>query len=189
MTIDLMNSEHAAGLLTPTIGRVRARISRPLHVEPGLRGRFGRAWLCDLDAARRTLGPGAPGDAMLAHWIVEAPWSHQVVHSYSMLLMHLRFMIGKQAVTRRNPGATHEFHMYAIRPDVDREPMLREPMHPDNWLRPIVFAAQLAETSDLSALCRVRRSVELVCEGRISPHPSHVREWGELMGDNMLSGG
>ena len=171
----------------PVVGPARARISRPLlDAAPAIVGPFGRAWLCDLDAMRRAQLIGAPQDALLAHWIVEAPWSSQVVHSYSLLLMHLRFMIGKGPVVKYLEGATHEIHLHAIHPEADRAGMLRQPIDPQNWLAPSVFAAQVAESDDAAAHARAARAVELVCQGRVSPHPAHVRVWAELFGDNML---
>lgn len=123
---------------------------------------------------------------MLEHWIIEAPWSHQIVHSCSLVLVHLRFMLDKRPVEKLIPGASHEVHLHAIHPEVDRAAMLREPVDPSRWLTPPVFAAQLAESTDAGARARALRAVELVCEGRLSTHPAHVRAWGELLGDNML---
>lgn len=174
----------------PVVGHVRARITRPLdHIEPDYRGRAGRAWRARLELIRerRLRATGhAPQDAMVAHWIVEAPWSHQVIHSYSLVLLHLRHMIDKQPVVRYLAGATHEVHLRAIHPAADRGEMLRQPVNRGNWLEPVIFAAQIAEASDEAAAQRVGRAVELVCNGRISPESSHVRAWVELFGDNML---
>lgn len=171
----------------PIVGPVRARISHPLlGVAPAISGQFGRAWLCDLDAMRRAQLIGAPPDALLAHWIVEAPWSSQVVHSYSLLLIHLRFMIVKRPVVKYLEGATHEVHLHAIHPEADRAVMLRQPIDPRNWLAPPVFAAQIAEPDDGAAGARAARAVELVCQGRVSPHPAHQRVWIKLFGDNMV---
>lgn len=174
----------------PIVGRVRARITRPLdHVQPDYRGRFGRAWRVRLEIMRekrqRETGK-ASSDAMVEHWIVEAPWSHEIVHSYSIVLVHLRSMSEKKPVTRYLPGATHEVALRAINPMADRGEMLRQPINLGNWLEPPVFAAQIVEPDDAAASVRVKRATELVCEGRISPEPSHVKSWAELFGDNML---
>lgn len=171
----------------PVVGPARARISRPLlGVAPAVRGSYGRAWLSDLDAIRRARSLLAPRDALLAHWVVEAPWSSLVVHSYSLLLMHLRFMFGKRPVIEYLQGATHEVHLLAIHPEADRAAMLCGPIDSQNWLAPPVFAAQIAEPDDAAACARAARAVELVCQGRVSPHPAHVGAWIELFGDNML---
>ena len=170
----------------PVVGPARARISRPLlGIAPVIFGQFGRAWLCDLDAIRRARLIGTLPDALLAHWIVEAPWSSQVVHSYSLLLLHLRPMTGRPVV-KYLEGAAYEIHLRAIHPEADRAVMLRQPLDPRNWLTPAVFAAQIAELDDAAVFARVARAVDLVCQGRVSPHPAHVRAWVELFGDNML---
>ena len=174
----------------PVVGQVRARITHPLdHIEPDYRGRAGRAWRARLELIRerrhRATGHAAQ-DAMVEHWIVEAPWSHQVIHSHSIILLHLRHMINKQPVARYLEGATHEVHLRAIHPAADRGEMLRQPINKGNWLEPVVFAAQIAEESDAAAAQRVRHAAALVCDGRISPESSHVRTWAELFGDNML---
>ena len=130
-------------LLAPVVGARPCRISRPLSVTPDHRGRFGRAWRVDLTAARKKVPLGAPPDAMVAHWVVEAPWSSEVVHSYSLVLTHLRFDMFHASVVRYLEGATHEVALIAIHPQADREAMLSAPMDMGSWLRPAVFAAQV----------------------------------------------
>lgn len=172
---------------TPVVGRVRARITYPLTTPPEVVGRFGRAWRCDLAAIRSRLPPGTLPDAVVVHWVIEAPWSHQVVHSYSLMMVHLRHMMGRQPVQKLIPGASHEVCLQAIHPDAPRERFLTEPADPRAWIEPMTFAAQLAEPTDEAAASRVLRAVELVCGGRLSPHPSHARAWAEMFGDNMLA--
>ncbi len=173
--------------LTPIVGRVRARIAYPMLAEPEVRGRFGRAWWCNLSTIRARLPKGAPPDAMVAHWVIEAPWSHQVVHSYSLMVVHLRHMMGRPPPPKLIPGASHEVCLQAIHPEAPRERFLGEPADPRAWIEPMTFAAQIAESSDEAATIRVARAVGLVCEGRLSPHPSHARAWAEIFGDNMLA--
>lgn len=172
----------------PIIGPRKARISRPLDAPATIVGSFGRGWRCDLAAARRKMleqGDAQP-DATVAHWIVEAPWSHEVVHSYSLVLSHLRFSLHHQPVTRFLEGATHAVDLFAINPIAPREDMLVGPINPTMWVPPLVYASQIIEPTDETADARVRRAVELVCQGRLSPHPEHVRAWAELFGDCML---
>lgn len=177
----------ASAPLPPVMGHVRARVAHPLRLPPDISGRLGRAWRCDLAAFRAAAPQGAPRDAMVAHWVLEAPWSHEVVHSYSLVLLHLQYMIDKQPVVKHIPGASHEVHLLAIRPDIDRVVLITPspiPM-PPAWIE-LAFAAQIAEASDAAAEARVRRAAELVCDGRLSPHPLHARAWAEIFGDNML---
>ena len=95
-------------------------------------------------------------------------------------------MFGRKPVIKYLQGATHEVHLHAIHPEADRAVMLRQPIDPQNWLAPPVFAAQIAESDDAAAFARAALAVELVCQGRVSPHPAHVGAWVELFGDNML---
>ena len=173
--------------LAPTVGPVPARISCPITSRPpDYAGRWARAWQCDLERARRLRPPGMR-DAVVAHWVLEAPWSSQVVHSYSLMLTHLRFMPDKGPIIRYLDDATHELALIAINPQADRALMLVAPAHPDEvWLQPPVFAAQLVAPSDQAAIQQMLRAVELVGEGRLSPHPTHARAWAEIFGDNML---
>lgn len=171
----------------PIIGSRPCRISRPLRALAAHVGRWGRAWVVDLYAARRKLPLGAPLDATVAHVVVEAPWSSQVVHSYSLICVHLREApyFGRPVV-RYLEGATHEVSLIAIHPEADRAAMLAGPTDPDSWLSPAVFAAQIVASSDDAARARVMHAVELICAGSLSPHPTHARSWAALFGDNML---
>lgn len=168
------------------VGVRPCRISRPFDLPPTMRGPYGRGWKCDLAAARIEASRGAVPDATVAHWVVEAPWSSEVVHSYSLVLVHLRFQLGAGPVTRYMEGATHELTLWAIHPAAPREHLVQRGIDPSMWLAPPVFGAQVAEPTDAAAEERVRRAVELVCQGRLSPHPAHAGSWAEMFGDNML---
>lgn len=172
--------------LAPVVGPRRCRISCPLTHPPTTRGRFGAAWRVDLGAVRRRAGAGAAADAMVAHWIIEAPWSSEVVHSYSLIVVHLRFSLLHAPVVRYLEGATHEVALIALHPGADRAALLAAPASTDVWLRPAVFGAQIAASDDAAAVSRAGHAIDLICAGRLSPHPTHVRSWVELFGDNMM---
>ena len=172
--------------LSPVVGPRRCRVTRPVASPPHYTGRWGRAWRVDLAAARKKRPHGAPPDAMIVHWVVEAPYSSEVVHSYSLMLVHLRFDFVHAPVTRYLDGATHEVALVAIHPEADRDAMLAAPAEVDGWLAPPVFGAQIVASSDEAAEGRVLHAVDLICSGRLSPHPTHARSWVELFGDNML---
>ena len=173
---------------SPIIGTRRCRISRPLRAPATHVGRWGRAWVVDLVAARRKLPIGAPSDATVVHVVLEAPWSSEIVHSYSVMCVHLRprLLDLVRPVVRYLEGATHEVSLFALNPETDRLPMLTEPTDPRAWLSPVVFAAQIIASSDEAATARVMHAVELVCAGSLSPHPTHARSWAQLFGDNMM---
>lgn len=173
-------------LPTPVVGRARARITRKLHLPPDHVGSVGRAWKCNLEVIRRERKKGLPPDAVVTHWIIEAPWSHEIVHSYSLLAVHLRSLPGVTPPTLYMEGATHEVALWAINPMIDRGDMLRYSIGRGVWLLPAIFAAHIVAASDEAAITRIGKAVELVCGGRISPHPSHAVSWGELFGFNML---
>lgn len=175
--------------LSPVVGPRMCRISRPMPVQPDYRGRYARAWVVDIRTIRSRLPPGAPPDATIAHWVLEAPWSSEVVHSYSLIAVHLRFDLHHAPVARYLEGATHEVALMAIHPMADREAMLRAPTEQDNWLRPTVFAAQFVASDDEAAGRRLMEAIGLVGDGRLSPHPTHFRAWAALFGDNMLRRG
>lgn len=176
-------AEEAPG---PIVGARPCRISRPLLVPAARRGRFGRAWVCDLSAIRLKMPASSPPDAVIAHWLVEAPWSSEVVHSYSLIVVHLRYIFGSTPARLCVAGATHELALWAVNPGVDRAHMLTEPVRREDWLLPPVFGAQIVVGSDDAAVRRVAHAVDLVLEGRLSPHPAHVRSWAALFGDELL---
>lgn len=184
--ITLAGVEALAEPLSPVVGARRCRVSRPLAAPATMRGRFGSAWRVDLAAARKRMPPGAPPDATVVHWVVEAPWSSEVVHSYSLMCVHLRFTLQHAPVIHYLEGATHEVALIAIHPEADRAAMLAGPADMSSWLRPAVFSAQIIATDDVAAAGRIARAVDLICAGRLSPHPTHVRAWVELFGDNMM---
>lgn len=171
----------------PVVGPRRCRISRPLAAPATYRARWCSAWRVNLGTMRARAGVIARPDAMVAHWIVEAPWSSEVVHSYSLVLAHLKFQLGAPPPVRYVEGATHELALWAVNPQAERAEMLVAPVNPKRqWLQPPVFAAQMVCASDEGAERSMFRAVELIGEGRLSPHPAHVRAWVELFGDSVL---
>lgn len=191
-TLQLAGAAAGSEELPPIVNSRRCRITRPLLEPATITRQWGRGWRVDLDAARRKrLLQQTPmhrvlPDATVAHWVVEAPWSSEVIHSYSLILVHLRFDLIHAPVMRYLEGATHELALFAINPEADRGLMLRAPTDGRSWLQPAVFAAQVVEPSDEAVAARVARTVELICDGRLSPHPAHMRSWVELFGDNMM---
>jgi hypothetical protein len=155
--------------------------------QPDLAGPHGRAWQVDLDALRKRFPQPSP-DATLALWIVEAPWAHLAWHSYAVFLMHLRLLPGVGRTLLYVDGGTHEVHVYAMNPDVPREPIVlgQDARYFRAMLTPVNFAAQFIEESDATAYFRVKSTVRNICDGLLSPDTDHVRSWTALYGDNMM---
>lgn len=170
----------------PVVGPRRCRVTRPLLAPATHRGRWGTAWRVDLAAIRSRLTVFRNPDAMVCHWVVEAPWSSEVVHSYSLVLVSLAWRLGVRAAERYVEGATHELVLWAIHPMAERAEMLTRPTNVKVWLQPPVFGAQVVAASDEAAEKRLFGAVELICDGRLSPHAAHVRSWAALFGDEML---
>lgn len=170
----------------PVVGRVRARITRPLSLEPNISGRYGRAWSCNLDTARLSGSPGQPPDATVALWVMELPWSHQVVHSLLLGIVHLRYLPGRPRPEYYLEGATHEVHLFGLHPEADRAHLVLNGVDPRMLIRPPMFAAQMICGSDDEARTGARRAVWLACDGKLGSRPEHMRAWAEVFGDNML---
>lgn len=154
-------------------------------------GRGARAWLIDLDAARKRRGAPPNTDATIVHWVIEAPWAHPLWHSYSIVCIHLRPLASHPEIKFYLDGATHEMWVLALHPrSGSRQKLLEyatfgvEGSTPS--LTPANFAAQFIEISDELAIDRVARAVEMVCDGELSPDTDYFRSWAELFGSNMI---
>lgn len=167
-------------------GQTEAEVKRPVSAEPVLKGDKGKAWLCDLEAARRHYGVTTDQDATLAHWIIEAPWAHPIWHSYSLILVHLRPLADGRKTMFYLPDATHEIWVYALDPDADRDAAIANGSAPSMWLDPKNFAAQFIEVEDSLAYDRVKAAVQKICDGKLSPDTDFTYQWAKLFGDNML---
>lgn len=171
----------------PIVNPVRARIAYPLNVPPTHQGRYARAWEVDLPAIRRTMVPQRlEPDAMVAHWVIEAPWCHQIVHSYSLVVLHLRELPGRRSVDKFRPDATHEIQLFGINPAAPRAQILTQPLDPSMWVTPPAYIGQIAVQSDTRAVAEAQHAVNLILEGRLSPDPRHVWSWAKIFGDDVL---
>lgn len=150
-----------------------------LALPPTKQGPHGKAWRMDLAAIRAHLGKqGAEIDT----WIVEAPYSHPMWHSYMLAVVHLRPVDGFPAAVVHLPGATHEVMLYALDPShtprLDRNPRL---LHPAN------FHGQWIAESDEGAIAKVDSCVDLIIAGQLSPDTDFRRDWIALFSaSNML---
>lgn len=158
----------------------------PVSIPPTLTGAHGRAWTCDLDAARRMCGVAAEQDAMLASWVIEARWAHPFWHSYSLMVYHLRPLPDARPTKFYLAGATHEVLLYALNPEEPREPAIKGGPH--DWLHPCNFAAQFIAADDAAAAARIEAAVTRIVNGTLSPDTDYIRHWMHLFGDNMVKG-
>lgn len=161
-------------------------IKYPVSMVPVVSGEHGRAWVCNLKAGRRELGIGDDVDATLDHWVVEAPWAHPAWHSYSIVLVHLRPMADGRKTKFYIDDATHEMWVYAIDPQANRNKLIANGLVKGAWLHPGNFAAQFIEIRDELARERIRKAVQEICDGRLSPDTDYTRMWIERFGDNMM---
>lgn len=171
----------------PVTSPVRARVLDTIREDPEVKGPAGKAWMANLERIRASIPEEVRrSDGTQAIWIVEAPWSHPVVHSYAIILMHLR-PLPDRPLNLCLEGATHEMHVWGLAPDAKRERLLQGGINPKTFLKPINFAGQFIEKSDEAAAARVAEAVGMICLGRLSPDSDHIRAWATLFGDSMLS--
>lgn len=151
---------------------------------PTLTGPHGRAWLYSPEnVAAIAQGRVHSG---VAGWLVEAAWAHPVWHSYHLCVFHLRPTPKMTDPIIYLPGATHEILLAALDPEWMPTGMTDNPV--PHMLVPHNFAAQVIEPSDEAAAARLRRSVEEILTGALSPDTDFFQEWVKRWGDNMVRG-
>jgi hypothetical protein len=146
----------------------------------------GRAWSLDVNCLFPRLDRSR--HAMIAWWLIEAPWAHPIWHSYALTLMHLRQVCPDMKRIFHLDGATHELCLHALKPEGNREMLFSIgfgegsciPMYPPN------FAAQIIEESDQEAVQRIEDTVHDICDGKLSPDTDFRRDWVARFGDNMV---
>jgi hypothetical protein len=149
---------------------------------PTKESQYGRSWAVDIAAVAEAskLGSGAT----IGCWIVEARWAHPLWHSYYFTLIHLRPVSDCPDPVVALPGATHEFGVFAMNPEIDREPQLRD--RRAALLHPVNFAAQLIEPSDDAAIARIEDAIDRVIRGLLNPDTDALQSWIALFGDSLI---
>lgn len=184
VTLVMNSNQSSLRALVP--GMPSAEIKDPIADVPVVHGPHGRAWLCNLTEGRRIMNVPPEKDAGLDHWIVEAPWAHPAWHSYSILLMHLRDIPGMARPLFHIPEATHELLVHALNPDNARQELLGTGIPNHHFLTPINFGAQFIEITDALARERVRNSVQMICDGKLSPDVDFQQQWVALYNNSMI---
>lgn len=161
-------------------------ITDPIVAPPVLSGPKSKAWLTNNAEGRRIMGIKAEQDACLSHWVIEAPWAHPAWHSYSLIVVHLRPIKSIPPAELYVDGATHEMWLFAIDPHKDRNELIETGITNGHWLSPINFGAQFIEITDDLAVERIRNTVQMICDGKLSPDTDYRADWARLFGHNML---
>lgn len=132
------------------------------------------------------------GDAAFgAIWSVRAPWAHPLWHSYVALLYDLTTPIAEGPAAGRPilylPNATHEFLLYALKPD---HPVPQFTDDPTTWhgfrrIEPANHGYQFVAAHDAAAFERIDRTMVAVDRARISPDTDFTRHWDSLFADGV----
>jgi hypothetical protein len=154
-------------------------IEDSVTTKPTITGPFGRAWRVDVSTQP------ALADTVIDFYVVECPSAHPAWHSYVMFVMDLAPRPGLKDAVRYLPDATHEFHIWALSPDMPRQPIIDAGEWISSALRPMNFAAQVC-MSQLEVEAKLVASVADVIHGRMSPDTDFYRDWARMWGDNML---
>jgi hypothetical protein len=174
------------------------------YEQPTLRGRFGLAWLQDLDAVfakleQKEIDAGRPAvppelrGINLAGWLIYAPGAHPIWHSYCLNLTALRDVPGMPPPHIYRPGEhpTHEFFLFAMDPGpppggpAPRRYRLDET---NPILMPMNFGAQFKEPTDARAMARIRTTVQDVIDGRLNPDTDGIQQWIRRFGASNIKG-
>ena len=158
--------------------------------EPWLVGHLGRAWRCDLDAAKRN--DGRPDStATIGMWVIEAKYAHPIWHSYILAICHLRPIEGVPPAVLAMHGATHEFWLAALDPEKgSREKLINGTLPGRDGAVQILhhmnFSAQLVALTDPQAVGVMEATVRDVCNGALNPDTDHRRAWIRRFGSSGM---
>lgn len=148
-----------------------------------VRGKAGMAEELDIRRVRK----GAPINASVSAWLLTCPGFSPYWTQFLLSVAHLRPVMGKRAKLHRE-GATHEFVLGALDPEVgsvDRETyfMLRPRL-----LRPLNVLHQVVGLSDRGACLLAKIVMQAVSDGRLVPEPEGIlgarAVWSELLDEN-----
>lgn len=160
---------------------------KPVTTAPTMNLAHGKAWRIDLPAVRVRLKVNPEQDAAIDAWLIEAPWAHPAWHSYLVIVIHLRPMPGTEPPILYNPHATHELIVMALDPNGDRDHLLEHSLSDHcRTLEPPNYIGQIVEITDDLARDRVRRAVEMICQGDLSPDTDYRAQWVAMFGDHAM---
>jgi hypothetical protein len=169
--------------------------------EPSYQGSHGRAWELSaqnaiLTAEREGLKrPWANEDwPNICTWLIEAPYAHPIWHSYALSCIHLRPLPDLPPPHIVVPGATHEFHLFAIDPRADRSALIADgcfgpkirPLVPQNFAAQLKCPALITEDSDNEARQLMDDLVHDICNRVINPDTDYRKQWIERFSGAMI---
>ena len=143
-----------------------------MQVDAIFEGEFGHAWG----------GRGQePGQAWGAWWVVEARWAHPVWWQYAVLLYDMTTPVAGEGLILHLPGATHEFHLYALDPDevVPRH----EPPGIGSMLAPPNMGYQFIAASHHAARGRINQVIAGIIDNGLNPDADNRAAWDALFWD------
>lgn len=153
-----------------------------IKADPDFTGEYGRAWKVPLKVFEEAY-PDSP-HSTLNYYLIEAYWAHPFWHSYILPLVHLRPVEGLAETKIYLQGATHEFWLAALDPDVPRQMIFDKAILP--FLSPNNFAAQRIYESDEAAIADIEKAVQDICNGELNPDTDAFSVWKERFGDTMV---
>lgn len=123
-------------------------------------------------------------DVFSVGWLIEAPWAHPLWTQYYLALYDLTRVskaAGPPVIHKR--GATHEFMLYALDPEI---PVPKDGHIDPKMLRllsPPNYAYQFKAASDADAQARVQEIVDGIVAKHLSPDTDLRSLWNKLLSD------
>ena len=151
----------------------------PIMADPYLDCGETKVWAIDLNAYvqwRRDQNDELFAEP-IALYLVEAPWAHPVIHSYTVSVIHLREASAKKPITVYLDGATHELAIASLRPKCNRNLLVDGDFSEKPVVFPLNFSAQFIADSDEIAAARVWESVLAITRQDISPDRDFMEDW------------
>jgi hypothetical protein len=149
--------------------------------KPNLVGRIAQAWQLGLK-------PRTPDQtATIGAWLVQGPF-HPFWDRWGIIMIHLRDIPDVRPPNKQFKGATHEFIIMSVDPEMPREINIEDPQfsfvnkagkRQTAWLSPPDVVCQVKLPSDAEALRILRTAVDRIILNGWSPDSDFRRDWQE----------
>jgi len=141
---------------------------------PDYQGARGRAW--EVTGAGRD-EVRVEHTASLGIWLIEAPMANPLWSYYAATLFHLQGIPGAPPVNFRRQGATHEFWIGTVDPEVENT-IDPSDIRTFKMLSPPDLQEQLILPSNTRALEAVRLAMQRCVDGQLSADvENHRQDW------------